>query len=112
MVAYVYWGDVDTSYHETIINILTLLGSLVGQLLFGYLTDQKGRRKIYGLELVIVLFGTIGIVQCSAGYDNKSMSILTSICIWRFIIGVGIGAEYPISATIAAEYVLFTVGPL
>jgi MFS transporter, PHS family, inorganic phosphate transporter len=112
MLTYVYWGDADTSNYETIINVLTLLGSFIGQLLFGFLCDKFGRRKLYGLELVLVLFGTIGIVQCSAGYDNESMSILASVCFWRFIIGVGIGAEYPISATIAAEYAPFTIAPL
>ena len=109
MISYVYWEDIDTSEQEIIINILTLLGSFIGQLTFGYLTDKFGRKKLYGVELVLVLIGTIGIVQCSAGYDNKSMSILASICFWRFVIGIGIGAGYPISATIAAEYALFTV---
>jgi PHS family inorganic phosphate transporter-like MFS transporter len=104
MLAYIYWGDADTGSYELIINVLTLAGSVIGQLLFGFLADKFGRKKLYGLELVVVLFGTIGIVQCSAGYNNQSMSILASICFWRTIIGVGIGAEHPISATIAAEY--------
>lgn len=122
MLVYIYWAPADghptnslndmVTHYETVINVLTLLGSFVGQLLFGFLADKFGRKRLYGLELIVVLFGTIGIVQCSAGYVNgndSSMSIFASICFWRFLIGVGIGAEYPISATIAAEYMPSTV---
>jgi MFS family permease len=52
----------------------------------------------------VVIFGTLGLVQCSAGY-NGSMSILGWIMFWRFFVGLGIGAEYPLSAVITAEYV-------
>jgi MFS transporter, PHS family, inorganic phosphate transporter len=103
-----------------------LTGSLVGQLIFGYLTDKFGRKRLYGVELIVVIFGTIGFVQCSAGYNNGSMSILGWIMFWRFFVGLGkckkrenpptlytftsnlllgIGAEYPLSAVITAESV-------
>jgi MFS transporter, PHS family, inorganic phosphate transporter len=102
-----------------------LTGSLLGQLIFGYLTDKFGRKRLYGVELLVVIFGTIGFVQCSAGYNNGSMSILGWIMFWRFFVGLGkrktktnisiydrlsnllsgIGAEYPLSAVITAESV-------
>ena len=74
-------------------------------MLFGYAADRLGRRKLYGLELMVVIFGTLGMCQSSAGYNNGSMNVLGWIMVWRFVVGFGIGAEYPLSAVITAEYV-------
>lgn len=104
-LAFVYWADDPNSDHETEINAITLTGSLLGQLIFGFLADRFGRRKLYGMELVVAIFGTLGLVQCSAGYHG-SMNILGWIMFWRFFVGLGIGAEYPLSAVITAECVL------
>jgi MFS transporter, PHS family, inorganic phosphate transporter len=82
---------------------VTLAGSLVGQLLFGFLADKYGRRKLYGLELIVVIVATLGVAQSSSGYN--SMDILGWILFYRFLTGIGIGAEYPLSAVITAEYV-------
>lgn len=54
-------------------------------LIFGWLSDRYGRRKLYGLELIVVIFGTLGLVQSSAGY-NGSMSILGWLMFWRFFV--------------------------
>jgi PHS family inorganic phosphate transporter-like MFS transporter len=77
-------------------------------LIFGFLADRYGRRKLYGLELIVVIFGTLGLVQSSAGY-NGSMSVLGWLMFWRFFVGLGIGAEYPLSAVITAEFVSYAL---
>jgi PHS family inorganic phosphate transporter-like MFS transporter len=102
-LAYIYWPDSTRNQPELIINCVTLTGSACGQALFGYLADRYGRRKLYGVELIIVIFGTLGMAQVSAG-TNKSMSILWWIIFWRFFVGLGIGAEYPLSAVLTAEF--------
>lgn len=71
-------------------------------LIFGFLADKFGRRRLYGLELVLVIFSTLGMAQASTGINN-SMNILPWIIFWRFLMGLGIGAEYPLSAVITAE---------
>jgi len=101
-LAYVYWRDDTSPWRETLINAMTLAGSIVGQLLFGWLADRFGRTRLYGIELVIVIFSTIGVASASTGYGND-MAILAWFSVWRFIMGVGIGAEYPLSAGITAE---------
>jgi MFS transporter, PHS family, inorganic phosphate transporter len=96
-LTFVYW-DACGLQHEIWINIATLSGSIVGQLLFGYLADKYGRRSLYGVELWIVIFSTLLIAQSSAGYGDytehdTSMSLFALLLAWRFIMGVGIGAE-------------------
>ena len=102
MLNYVYWPTDTSNTQELKINIPTLFGSLVGMLIFGLLADIYGRRKLYGLELIVVIFGTLGIVAASTGYDG-SMDIIGWLIFWRFFMGMGIGAEYPLSAVLTAE---------
>jgi PHS family inorganic phosphate transporter-like MFS transporter len=63
-----------------------------------------GRKRLYGVELVVVIAATLGLTQASAGYDNKLMSVYGWICFWRTLLGIGVGAEYPLSALIASEW--------
>ncbi|KAK4162088.1 putative inorganic phosphate transporter [Cladorrhinum sp. PSN259] len=85
-----------------IINFFTLLGSVIGQLLFGYLADRYGRTRLYGIELVLVIVSTIGVATTSTGYGD--ISFLALFTWWRFVMGIGIGAEYPLSAVITSEW--------
>ncbi|KIW00742.1 uncharacterized protein PV09_07726 [Verruconis gallopava] len=102
-IAYVYWQTDENPWRETFINAMTLGGSAIGQLLFGILADVKGRNSLYGVELVIVIFSTIGVASASSGIGNN-MSILAWLVAWRFVMGIGIGAEYPLSAVICSEW--------
>ncbi|KAK0706306.1 major facilitator superfamily domain-containing protein [Lasiosphaeria miniovina] len=102
-LAFVYWPEETSGWRESLINCMTLGGSAVGQLLFGYLADKYGRTRLYGIELVIVLFTTIALSASSTGV-NGSIAVLPWIASMRFLMGVGIGAEYPLSASICTEW--------
>jgi PHS family inorganic phosphate transporter-like MFS transporter len=107
-LAYVYWPDVQDSNRETIINLATLASSIVGMLVFGYLADRLGRQRLYGIELILVSVSALGFAQTSYGVQgpepqsSTSMSIMSWLLFWRIIMGISIGAEYPLSATISA----------
>jgi PHS family inorganic phosphate transporter-like MFS transporter len=103
-LAYTYWNGDDFSDHESTINLVTLGGSIVGQLTFGLLADLLGRRKLYGFELIFVIFGTVGLAGCGTGFGN-SMSIMGWLIYYRFFVGVGVGAEYPLAGVITSERV-------
>lgn len=79
----------------------THVGNIVGQLAFGYAADKLGRKQVYGVEMIIVLVATIGsALSCST---VRGMNVLVMLGIWRFIMGMGMGGDYPQSATITAE---------
>lgn len=61
---------------------------MVGMLCFGVLADVRGRFSLYGVELVIVIFSTIGVASCSSGI-NANMNILGWFTVWRTVMGVG-----------------------
>jgi MFS family permease len=62
-----------------------LIGAVLGSLLFGYLTDRWGRKKLFFLTLGIYLLGTL-LTAFSWNF--------WSFAIFRFITGSGIGGEY------------------
>lgn len=104
MISYVYWRDETSSLRLTGINIATLAGTLFGMVIFGFLADKNGRKKMYGVELVLLITSTLGVVMSSQG-ENGSMNIYAWLIWWRICVGIGVGADYPLSAVITSEYV-------
>ncbi|KAI9439863.1 phosphate permease [Lactarius indigo] len=83
------------------LKIASPVGNLVGQVLFGWLADRVGRKRMYGIELMIIVTSTFA--QAIAG-NGPTVHIVGVITLWRFIMGVGIGGDYPLSAVIASEF--------
>ncbi len=103
MISTVYWGGSFPSRYHFALNASTLLGSMLGQILFGVLADRYGRRKMYGLELVVTIIASLGFAASANGVFG-SMSLIAWFIFWRLVMGVGIGADYPLSAVITSEY--------
>ncbi|CAM6067476.1 unnamed protein product [Sphagnum tenellum] len=84
------------------VNGVALCGTLVGQVLFGWLGDKLGRKKVYGLHSVADdhYFNCLWAVlwqQCQICHVNI---VLFQVVAWSS----GIGGDYPLSATIMSEY--------
>jgi MFS family permease len=79
-----------------------LIIKLIGQLSFGYIGDRWGRKKIYGIELIII---TIATIFCATSASAEAgLSAIAFLGFWRLILGIGIGGDYPLSATITSEW--------
>lgn len=102
MITYVYWNKSGPTHVGVSINIATLAGTLLGQVFFGVLADKYGRKRMYGIELVVLIGATLGVVMCSNG-EHNSMSIFSWLIWWRLVVGFGVGADYPLSAVITSE---------
>jgi PHS family inorganic phosphate transporter-like MFS transporter len=104
MIGIVYYNDRNNlpKSYGVAMSIATLGGALVGQVVFGIAADIWGRRKMYGLELVVLIFTTLGVAFASQGAE-KSMDIMGLLIFWRFFMGFGLGGDYPLSAVICAE---------
>lgn len=83
------------------VNGVAFCGTLAGQLFFGWLGDKMGRKRVYGMTLMIMVICSIA-SGLSFGKDPKS--VMVTLCFFRFWLGFGIGGDYPLSATIMSEY--------
>jgi len=71
-----------------------LVGAAVGALIFGALA-QRGRKKFYGLDVTVM-----AIMAAAQAFAPN----LWSLIFIRFLLGIGIGADYVLSPTIMAEH--------
>nr|ABK63966.1 PT4 [Solanum melongena] len=80
---------------------VALVGTLSGQLVFGWLGDKLGRKKVYGLTLILMVLCAL---CCGLSFGYSAKSVIGTLCFFRFWLGFGIGGDYPLSATIMSEY--------
>ena len=71
-----------------------LVGSMLGALGFGMLA-QKGRKRFYGLDALI-----LGVAALAQAFMPGVWLLIAC----RFVLGIGVGADYVLSPTIMAEH--------
>jgi MFS transporter, PHS family, inorganic phosphate transporter len=72
-----------------------ILGAFVGAFVFGRIADVLGRRNVYITVAVIMVIGALA----SAFAPNLVLLIAA-----RFVLGLGIGGDYPVSAVMMSEF--------
>jgi MFS family permease len=73
-----------------------LAGAVLGALLFGWLTDRLGRKRLFFITLGVYLVAT---ASTAFAWD------LASFALFRFLTGAGIGGEYTAIASCIQEFV-------
>ncbi len=82
-------------YYIAFMGSSLFIGMFFGSIILGNLSDKYGRKKIYEYDLIITMVFLI--------MSGISTNILEFI-IFEILAGVGIGADYPISSSIQAEF--------
>ncbi|MBV8883283.1 MAG: MFS transporter [Chroococcidiopsidaceae cyanobacterium CP_BM_RX_35] len=89
--------DFDLSSTEVgAVAVAAVAGSLLGSLVLGPITDKIGRQIMLIVDIAIFVIATAG----TALAWNAA-----SLIVFRFLVGVGIGADYPISVSYITENV-------
>ena len=83
------------AYQVGAIASAALFGAVLGPVLFGRIADRFGRKSTFWITIIILIIGALGSASASGWLE---------LALWRFILGVGIGGDYPLSSTIVAEY--------
>lgn len=78
------------------IAVAAIVGSFVGSLMLGPLTDWIGRQRMLIIDIGIFVVAT---AATALAWDAVSL-----IC-FRFLVGIGIGADYPLSVAYITENV-------
>jgi putative MFS transporter len=72
-----------------------IVGMFVGALVFGRVADRIGRKKMYLIDLIgFVVFAAL------AAFSANVWELIA----FRFLLGLCIGADYPISSSLTAEF--------
>jgi len=75
-------------------------GIMTGMLTVGWIADQFGRKKAGSLTALLMIVG-IGVMTFFDSSDTSTLFLVFGIAFGVF--GVGVGGEYPLSASAAAE---------
>lgn len=84
MLGTVYFNGQLPGSSDTAIKIATSGGNVVGQIAFGWLADIVGRKRMYGLELIIIIFATIAQALSS---NSAAVTIVGVTIFWRVVRG-------------------------
>jgi MFS transporter, PHS family, inorganic phosphate transporter len=72
-----------------------LLAAAFGAVIFGRAADMLGRKRIYAYEVLVLAAGAI-----ASAFSPDIWWLIG----FRIILGVGIGGDYPVSATLMSEF--------
>jgi len=78
-----------------LLNAAMLGAAFVGALVLGRMADLVGRKRVYWLVAAIMVVGALGSAV------SPSFWILI---VFRFVLGFGVGGDYPVSAVLMSEY--------
>lgn len=94
------WATMSNSMEVTtadkgMIAAAVLIGIFLGGAIFGWVTDKVGRHVMYILDLLaLALFSFLALFATEVWH----------VVLLRFLVGVAIGADYPIATSLLAEY--------
>ena len=83
------------SLQTSLLSSVALLAAVIGAFVFGRIADTMGRKFIYGYELIVLAIGAIA---------SAFAPSIVWLLIFRVILGIGIGGDYPVSSTLMSEY--------
>ncbi|KAF3941784.1 hypothetical protein ABW19_dt0204823 [Dactylella cylindrospora] len=100
-----YWGGSSSAYPFFLrgcVNGAANMGNVIGQVTFGFLGDAFGRRFVYGKELIICIIGMVLVISLPNSIPTPNAKMVWILC-FRVLMGIGIGGDYPMSASITSE---------
>ena len=84
-----------TPLEQGIVGAAAVVGAIFGALIGGRLCDRFGRKKVFLADLFLfIIFAVLSAFAWNIG----------SLILFRFLLGVGIGADYPVCASYVSEF--------
>jgi MFS transporter, PHS family, inorganic phosphate transporter len=78
-----------------LLNAVMLGAAFLGALVFGRLADVIGRTRVYWMSAAMMVLAAVGSAL------SPSLAVLIA---FRFLLGFGVGGDYPVSAVLMSEY--------
>jgi len=93
-----------TPRQDSMLTGAALVGAVFGQVGFGIIADHIGRRKIFISTAALVAFASLASAMAPRN-GPFGLEIYGILIFFRFLMGLGIGGEYPLAAATIAENV-------
>ncbi|KAJ7671553.1 MFS Git1p-related glycerophosphoinositol and glycerophosphocholine permease [Mycena polygramma] len=98
----IYGTDAFPSNYSTTLNSVVFVGTILGMLSFGYISDKVGRKfGMMSAAGIVAFFSALS--AASSGAHHSVRGLLSMLIVCRFFLGVGIGAEYPTGSVSCSE---------
>jgi MFS transporter, PHS family, inorganic phosphate transporter len=78
-----------------LLNAVMLGAAFLGALVFGRIADVVGRTRVYWMSAALMVVAAVGSALA------PSLAVLIA---FRFVLGFGVGGDYPVSAVLMSEY--------
>jgi MFS transporter, PHS family, inorganic phosphate transporter len=78
-----------------LLNAVMLGAAFLGAIVFGRLADLIGRTRVYWISALLMVIAAVGSALA------PSLIVLAG---FRFVLGFGVGGDYPVSAVLMSEY--------
>jgi PHS family inorganic phosphate transporter-like MFS transporter len=89
-----------TDFQGANIATFALVGAIAGQLFFGFAGDSIGRFTSWIVTMSLII---VGALATAFAPTSSTATVAMWIAIWRLLLGVGIGGEYPLSSVVPSE---------
>lgn len=83
------------SFWQGMVAASAMLGTFFSGFLGGWLTDRIGRQRLFFVGPLLFIIGSLGSFWVESG---------TALFILRFLVGMGVGLEYPVAGSLLAEF--------
>ncbi|WP_312933255.1 MFS transporter [Pseudomonas sp.] len=84
-----------TAFWEGLIAASALIGVFLGGFLGGWFTDKYGRKILYLVDLIAIVGFSVAQFWVESAW---------ALFAWRLLIGIAVGADYPIATSLLAEF--------
>jgi MFS family permease len=96
------YGDVYVNSNAfKYVSDIAFAGTVVGQLVFGFLADHWSRTNTLMVSTVILIIFTA--LAAGSYWHGQPIGMFNMLTAWRFFVGIGIGGEYPAGSVGCAE---------
>ncbi|KLU89236.1 MFS phospholipid transporter Git1 [Magnaporthiopsis poae ATCC 64411] len=96
-----YGSAYTDSSAKKVVSAIAFAGTVVGQLLFGWLSDHWSRRNSLLVSTIILIVFTA--LATGSYWYGEAAGMFSMLTAWRFFVGIGIGGEYPAGSVGCAE---------
>ncbi|RDL37096.1 uncharacterized protein BP5553_04529 [Venustampulla echinocandica] len=84
------------------VSSLTFAGTVLGMLIFGYTSDKWSRsNSLLVSTIILIIFAALG--AGAYGYHGSTQGLFAALTAYRFLVGIGIGGEYPAGSVACSE---------